>query len=116
MSHQSPVQCVCVSGGEGGGVLAVVVTLLVAVDLVDAVAAVVVVVALLNVTGHIYLWSINVNLRLLKATVEFLLWGGVWFAQSFLCPTQLYTVFRLCCVVVVGIVTKFFSKVKQMII
>ena len=48
------------------------------VDLVDAV--VVVVVALLNVTGHIYLWSINVNLRLLKATVEFLWWVG-WFAQ-----------------------------------
>ena len=39
----------------------------------------VIVVALLVVTGHnIQLLSININLRLLKATFEFLWWVGWW--------------------------------------
>ena len=44
--------------------------------------------------------TVNVILRLLKATFEFLLWGEAGFAKSFSCPTQL-----LCCIVV-GVVTK----------
>ena len=50
---------------------------------------------------HIKLWSINVNPRLLRATVEFV-WGGVCTVIFESNPT---TVLRLCCVVV-GVLTK----------
>ena len=60
-----------------------------------AIYAVVLILFVVTDNISIWLWSIKVNLRLLKAIVEFLWWGGgVGFEKSFSCPTQL-----LCCVV-----------------
>ena len=73
--------------------VAVVVHFIVVVNVVVVIVNVivdVVVVVLFVVTDHIEVK--NVNLRLLKAKVEFLWWWGGWvvgFAKSFLCPTQL---------------------------
>ena len=50
------------------------------------------------------MWLINVHLRLLKVTVEFVWWGGVGFAKPFSYPTQLQLRLRNSCVVV-GVVT-----------
>ena len=60
-------------------------------DFVVVVAAVVVVALLVTCdwSHYILLWSISVNLRLLKSSVEFLCGGVGCYAQSFSCPTQL---------------------------
>ena len=57
--------------------------------------------ALFVVTDHIIFRSINVNLRLLKATVEFL-WGG---GHSHFHVQPNYSVEAVLCCVVVGVVT-----------
>ena len=75
------------------------------VDFVVVVVVNVVVVALFVVADHIiFSWSINVNLRLLKATVEFLWWwvgwGGVdWLgcAKSFCVQPNFCVEVVLCC-------------------
>ena len=54
-----------------------------------------------GVVTNILLKSIDVNLRFMNATVEFVRWGGVCTVIFVSNPT---TVFRLCCVVV-GVVT-----------
>ena len=62
--------------------------------------------ALIVVTGHIELWSENVDMKLSKANVEFLWWGGVVCTVIF--ESNPTTVLRLfCVVVVVGVVTIF---------
>ena len=68
------------------------------VDIVVAVVNVVVVV-LLVVTGHIKLWSIDFNLMLLKASVEFMWWGG-WVVCTIIFMSKPIAVLMLCCVVV----------------
>ena len=83
------------------------------VDFVVVVAVVVnvVVVALFVVADHIiFSWSINVNLRLLKAAVEFLWWWVGWVVQSHFCVQPNYSVEVVLCCVVVGVVTKIHFK------
>ena len=76
----------------------VVVVVVAVVDIVNVVVVlnvvVVVVVALFVISDNII--SINVNLRLLKASVEFL-W---WVVCKFIFVSNPTTVLRLCCVVV----------------
>ena len=86
-------------------VVVAVVDIVVFVVVVNVVVVNFIVAALFVVTDNIYIFLclINVDLRLLKATVEFLWWlvGGVCKVIFVSNPTS---VLRLCCVVV-GIVT-----------
>ena len=70
---------------------------------VDIVVVNVVVVTLLVVTDDVQFWSINVNLRLMVATIEFLWWWGGVVCTVIFMPNPT-TVLRLCCVAV-GVVT-----------
>ena len=54
---------------------------------------------LLVATGHIKRWSINFNLMLLKASVEFL-WWGCWMVCKIIFMSKPIAVLMLCCVVV----------------
>ena len=80
----------------------VAVVCFVVVDIVLGFVGVALLVLLLLLFLMLLLWSINVNLRLLKASVEFLWWVGGWVGVcTVIFVSNRTTVLRLCCCCVV---------------